>query len=66
NYLMDDVVCQGNEQRLEDCSFWSEHDCVSREEAGVVCLNPEPIKWQYNIRQPQIENVNSKKSELMR
>ncbi|KAF5405997.1 Class a scavenger receptor srcr domain with lysyl oxidase domain nb: only one srcr domain [Paragonimus heterotremus] len=66
NYLMDDVVCQGNEDDLEQCSFWDEHDCFQREEAGVICLNPEPIEWQYNIRSPDLKNVDKSLTETMR
>merc|ERR1719187_228917 len=34
---MDDVVCQGNETRLEDCQHATEDNCDATEAAGVVC-----------------------------
>ncbi|CAH8472847.1 unnamed protein product [Schistosoma rodhaini] len=59
DYLMDDVYCKGSESYLDECVYWTEHDCLKREEAGVICLNPEPIKWQYNVRNPQIEKLSN-------
>ncbi|CAH8473096.1 Lysyl oxidase 2B, variant 3 [Schistosoma haematobium] len=58
DYLLDDVYCKGTESYLNECVYWTEHDCLKREEAGVICLNPEPIKWQYNVRNPQIEKLS--------
>ncbi|CAH8575286.1 unnamed protein product [Dicrocoelium dendriticum] len=66
NYVMDDVVCRGDEAHLEDCTFWSEHDCFQREEAGVICIDPTPVQWQYNPRQPTLRQVDPKLSDLMR
>ena len=34
---MDDVECNGNEARLIDCTFTSDHDCSHFEDAGVSC-----------------------------
>ena len=36
---MNHVSCVGNEQFLSDCRFdgWGDHNCVHREDAGVVC-----------------------------
>ncbi|TPP61867.1 Lysyl oxidase like protein 3 [Fasciola gigantica] len=66
NYQLDDVVCKGNEESLEQCSFWEEHDCLQREEAGVICMNPEPIEWHYNIREPKLKRTNRSHSERLR
>ena len=30
-------MCTGNEQRLVDCPFISNHNCIHSEDAGVVC-----------------------------
>ena len=37
-FAMDDVHCQGNETRIEDCSFSPTDDCGADEGAGVVCF----------------------------
>lgn len=36
---MDDVLCQGDENRLIDCSHRTsfEHNCAHTEDAGVTC-----------------------------
>ena len=38
-YLLDDVMCDGNEASLFDCSHagFDLHNCKLREEAGVIC-----------------------------
>ncbi|CAH8454859.1 unnamed protein product [Heterobilharzia americana] len=66
DYLMDDIYCQGSESHLNECVYWTEHDCLKREEAGVICLNPEPIKWQYNVRNPHIEKLSPSEVKRMR
>lgn len=37
--LLDDVVCQGNENNLLECAHngIGQHDCTSQETAGVIC-----------------------------
>lgn len=48
--LLDNVHCEGDEQRLEQCSHagWFSHNCGHTEDAGVVCsgrpgaLSPTP------------------------
>nr|VZH89282.1 unnamed protein product [Spirometra erinaceieuropaei] len=65
-YIMDDVSCTGNETRLQDCSYWNEHDCSNREEAGVVCLNPNLKAELYNPRAPEIHGMSRNHLEAMR
>lgn len=45
--LMDDVQCNGNEQRLVDCQHirGSNHNCFHAEDAGVTCLRSKRQKW---------------------
>lgn len=42
-YLMDDVMCVGNESSLRDCDFsgWGVSNCMAQEVVGVVCKTPE-------------------------
>ena len=35
--LLDDVACVGNETRLVDCRYTSNHNCGHSEDVGVVC-----------------------------
>ena len=35
---MDNVECNGDEQRLADCRHLDNHNCFHGEDAGVVCL----------------------------
>ena len=37
--ILDDVVCSGNEQRLDNCSSRGieVHDCEHSEDAGIIC-----------------------------
>ena len=35
--LLDDVACVGNESRLLDCPYTSNHNCGHSEDVGVVC-----------------------------
>ena len=37
---MDDVFCDGTEQRLVDCNHIRSHNCDHTEDAGVVCDRP--------------------------
>ena len=37
---LDDVVCTGTEQRLIDCPYVGNHDCVHGEDVGVACSPP--------------------------
>jgi len=36
-YAMDDVACQGTENRIQDCSYVTRHNCGPGEVAGVYC-----------------------------
>ncbi|CAL8071891.1 unnamed protein product [Calicophoron daubneyi] len=65
DYLMDDVRCRGTEKSLEECSFWPTHDCLAREEAGVVCINPEPITFAYNVRRPRLPGLDEDEVRMM-
>lgn len=40
---MDDIICQGEEKRLWDCSFpgWGTHNCDHLADVGVKCDQPE-------------------------
>ena len=41
-FLMDDVVCTGSENRLVDCRYTSEHDCLIWEPVGISCVPGAP------------------------
>ncbi|XP_071831062.1 scavenger receptor cysteine-rich type 1 protein M160-like isoform X3 [Apostichopus japonicus] len=43
--LLDDVACTGTETDIVQCAhgYWMNTDCVSAEDAGVVCMPAEPI-----------------------
>lgn len=43
HFWLDDVNCNGSEQRLEDCphEIWGEHNCSPDEAAGVYCSNSD-------------------------
>ncbi|KAB0791740.1 hypothetical protein PPYR_03540 [Photinus pyralis] len=42
-YMMDDVICLGNETSLRDCDFngWGISNCEAQEVVGVVCKTPQ-------------------------
>uniref|UniRef100_A0A8V5GTU8 Soluble scavenger receptor cysteine-rich domain-containing protein SSC5D n=1 Tax=Melopsittacus undulatus TaxID=13146 RepID=A0A8V5GTU8_MELUD len=43
---LDDVACNGNEEALVQCEApaWGSHNCEHREDAGVVCTAPFPVR----------------------
>ena len=50
--FLDNVVCNGNELRLLDCSSnpLAAHNCIHAEDAGVVCLPSSVCSNQGDIR----------------
>ena len=40
-YLMDDVLCSGNEVRLIDCEYETLHNCISTWEQVAVHCNTD-------------------------
>lgn len=34
---LDNVNCEGNEGRLENCNYSTPHNCIPAEAAGVLC-----------------------------
>ncbi|XP_038056096.1 scavenger receptor cysteine-rich domain superfamily protein-like [Patiria miniata] len=38
--LLDDVACDGSENRIQDCDYEITHNCFHSEDAGVVCQLP--------------------------
>ncbi|XP_041483702.1 scavenger receptor cysteine-rich domain superfamily protein-like isoform X1 [Lytechinus variegatus] len=55
SYLLDDVGCEGNEVRVEDCyhSDWGTHNCGTSEAAGVSCRNLRLISDNHNSSVPK-------------
>lgn len=41
NVLVDDLICNGTEQRLLNCRFTTIHNCNHSEDAGVRCQGME-------------------------
>ena len=37
NFVMDDVHCKGDEEKIQDCSYTKNHNCGATEAAGVEC-----------------------------
>ena len=37
NFVMDDVHCKGDEEKIQDCSYTKNHNCGASEAAGVEC-----------------------------
>jgi len=35
--LLDNLICNGSEGRLQECRFITDHDCDHSEDAGVKC-----------------------------
>lgn len=48
-YILDELLCSGNETALKDCIFngWNVDDCSSDETVAVVCKLPD-MKCQLN------------------
>ena len=48
---LDDVTCNGNEERLEDCSHpgWGTHNCAQSESAGVICTSKSYILFTAHL-----------------
>ena len=42
NYGIENVTCNGTESNIAQCSYTTEHDCYTRETAGVIC-NPSKL-----------------------
>ena len=44
DFMMDEVKCKGNEEKLLDCPHKTEDDCGGKEGLGVICkpLGPGP------------------------
>ena len=37
DFMMDEVKCKGNEEKLLDCNYKTEDDCGGKEGLGVIC-----------------------------
>ena len=42
DYVLDDVRCAGTEERLIECDAKMTHNCITGEEAGVICPGTTP------------------------
>ncbi|XP_015906151.1 lysyl oxidase homolog 2 isoform X2 [Parasteatoda tepidariorum] len=71
---MDNIYCQGNEKKLENCRFdgWGTHDCSLAEAAGVVCdtngknsskIQSFTAQTEATIK-PKLKNHNEKDLEV--
>lgn len=49
--ILDDVHCEGDEERLVDCPASTEHNCRHYEDAGVEC---QPSKCQDRVHAQSI------------
>ena len=49
---MDDVMCYGIEQNLDQCRFngWGVHSCDHSEDAGLVCESSKKYEIRMYIR----------------
>ncbi|XP_033630027.1 adhesion G-protein coupled receptor G4-like isoform X2 [Asterias rubens] len=47
--FMDDINCDGNEKRLQDCAFggWGDHNCYHAEDASVTCNTDRSFNNSY-------------------
>ncbi len=48
SFLMDDVQCTGNEEKITDCQYNTNHNCKLDETAAVTC---EPGRGSSNVLQ---------------
>lgn len=49
NIFLDDVACNGTEQRLVDCMASSTHNCIHNEDAGVTCSPTRKFIFQKDV-----------------
>lgn len=65
---MDNVYCDGTENRLNKCRFdgWGASDCTEEEAAGVVCQVPVEPELRDDIRKPLGLSKKSENTNLMK